>query len=239
MILALALPLATFATTTPKTPKGLKAGANFCTNLVTKLEKQNQKLSEQLAKYEVKKSEQLKKITENRLNVDERRLGVRSQVDTNRDNRFVKLEARASTTEQKAAVATFKSTLASITEARRQAVDTAVKTYRSSVDQSLVSRKTAVEAARATLKTSIDGLLAKAKADCAANVDAQTVRTTTNEGIKAARELFSTTVKGLDKVKDTASVSSEARKTAIAKAQADFKTAYDKAIVDLKAAFKI
>jgi hypothetical protein len=240
LLLGLSLPVASFATTTPEEAKGERiktAGANICTNLVSKLENQNKKLSDQLGKFEIRKDEQSKKISENRLNVDEKRLGVRAKVDENRDNRFSKLEGRASTTEQKAAVTAFRTTLKTITENRRLAVDNAVKAYRSSVDQTLSTKKTAVQAAQTTLRTSIDSILAKAKTDCSANVSNQTIRKTVNDGIKMARQKFAETVKTLDKRAEVLKTATEARKAAVDKAEKDFKTAYDKALADLKAAF--
>ncbi|MFA6475827.1 MAG: hypothetical protein WCV68_00265 [Candidatus Paceibacterota bacterium] len=238
LLLGLIFPAVSLATTTPKGEKIKTVGANICTNLVTKLENQNKKLADQLSKFQMRKDEQSQKISENRLNADERRLGVRAKVDENRDNRFSKLEARASTTEQKAAIATFRATLASTTEARRVAVDAAVKAYRASVDQTLGTRKTAVQAAQTTLRASIDSILVKAKADCSANVSNQTIRKTVNDGIKAARQKFAETVKTLDKKADVLKTATEARKTAVDKAEKDFKTAYDKALADLKAAFQ-
>lgn len=238
-MLSLALPVVSLAVSSATaTPKSNKNEANSCSNLVARLEKKNQKLADQLGQYQIRKGDQLKKVSENRLNINEKLLGVRAKVDANRDNRIAKLEARATTTEQKAAVAAFRTTLATITEARRLAVDVAVKAYRENVDQKLATRKSSIETARATLKSAIDALLVKARADCANGVANQTIRVSANTGIKTARQQFATTISGLDKTKAVVKDATEARKTAVTKAQTDFKTAYEKALADLKAAFK-
>lgn len=235
----LVLPVISSATTTPKRDNnGVKAGSKFCANLATKFTEQNKKLTDRLSKFETKKAEQLKKISENRLTADKKRIEVRTKVDENRDTRLVKLEARASTTEQKAAVATFRETLKTLATTRRTAVDAAIKIYRDSVDVALTTRKTAIESARTTLQTAIKNILEKAKTDCASGVDPETVRAEVNTGVKLAREQFSTTVKGLDKVKEVVTTASTVRQEAINKAQTDFKTAYEQALVTLKAAFK-
>lgn len=236
---ALILPIASFARPfATSTPKANKVGNNFCVNITDKLTQQNQNLSEQLAKFEIKKAEQLKKISENRLNVDEKRLSIRARVDANRDERISKLEARATTSDQKIAVTAFRTTLASITETHRLAVDEAVKAYRENVDQALSLRKTANETARTAFKAAVDGLLAKAKTDCDNGVDIQVIRRNINEGIKAAREEFRQAVQGIDKAKVTVNSSTETRKMAVTRAQEEFRAAYEKAIADLRDAFK-
>lgn len=235
LIFSFSLPVASFATTTPKVAK---SGAGYCANLTAKLDAQNQKLADQLSKFEAKRTEQLNKVSNNRAAADERKLGVRAAIDANRDSRVAKLLTRASTTEQQTAVANFKATLATITEARRVAVDAAVATYRSSVDSALGLRASSTETAKATLQATVASILEKAKTDCANGISAQTVRATTNNSIKAARQQFSASVKSLDKVKVTVTGDLATRKAAVEKAQVDFKTAYEKAIADLKLAFK-
>ena len=240
-VLGLTLPVASFAaTTTASTTKDLKAkaGENICSVLIERLGNRNQQLADKLGKLQTLRAEQLKRIGERRLGVDEKRLGVRTKVDENRDNRIAKLEARATTTEQKTAVATFRATLASTTEARRLAVDAAVKTYRDSADQTLNGRKTIVEAARVALKSAIDAALAKAKTDCASGIAPLTVRTETKEALKKAQEQFATAISGVDKTKPAVDSAIGVRREAVSKAQVDFKAAYEKALADLKAVFQ-
>jgi hypothetical protein len=243
-VLGLILPITSFAFTAPRlgksataTPGQAGAGSDLCANLVERLQTRNQKMAGQLGRFEERRTEQLQRVGQNRLNRDEKRLEVRTKAETNRETRFGQLEARATTDEQKAAVATFRNTLASLTETRRQAVDSAISTYRGSVDGSIATRKTTSETARTTLRSAIDSVLSQAKTDCTNGVEIQAVRTNTNNGIKTARQQFAEAVKSLEKTKDNVTEASKIRREAMNKIQAEFKAGYDKAVAELKTAF--
>ncbi|HRZ30148.1 MAG TPA: hypothetical protein P5274_00540 [Candidatus Paceibacterota bacterium] len=243
-VFSLILPVTSFAFTAPRlgqsataTSGQAKVGTNLCANLVERLQTRNQDMIGKLGRFETKRTEQLQKVSQNRLTGDEKRLEARTRAEANRETRLDQLEARATTEEQKAAVATFRNTLTSLTETRRQAVDSAVSTYRNSVDGSIATRKTTSETARVALRNAIDSVLSQAKTDCTNGVEIQTIRTNTSNGIKTARQQFAEVVKDLEKTKDGVTEASKIRREAMNKIQAEFKAGYDKAVAELKTAF--
>lgn len=243
-VFGLTLPVTSFAFTAPRlgqstatnSPRA-KVGANLCGNLAERLQTRNQNVAGRFGRFEERRGEQLQKMSQNRLTGDEKRLEARTRAEANRETRLDQLEARATTTEQKAAVATFRETIEALVTARRKAVDSAVSTYRNSVDQSITTRGTSSGVARTTLQSAVDSVLAQAKTDCDNGLELQTIRMNVNNGIKTARQQFAEAVKGLDKTREAVTEASRIRREAVAKAEADFRTAYEKAVSDLESAF--
>lgn len=188
--------------------------------------------------YEAKKAERTEKMATNRAERDQKLAATRTAWDQNRAERYAKLDERATTTAQKAAVATFKNELEAAVVARKTAIDAALVTYRNGLDQAIQARKTAIDGAQTTLKTSVTAALENAKTDCAADKDPKTVRVTALGAIKAARDAYATTVKAQEKVGTTLDALTNARNTAIKKAIDDAKAARERAVLKLKAAFK-
>jgi len=235
---SLILPLFAFAQTS--TPRGTMGGerVNFCTTIDKISAKVEGAMSEREAKYQSKRNEKKLKIDERIATRDASRTAHRSDWDTQRGEWLAKLTAKASTTEQQAAVTKFISSIDAAVLARRTVVDAAVKDVKLSIETVNRSRQTAVDAILATFKSDRSIAFEKAKADCAANVAPKTVRGSYVAAMKAARENMQKSVKALEARKDILTPFIDIRKAAVEKAVADFKSAIEKAKTELKSAMK-
>ncbi|HQV64916.1 MAG TPA: hypothetical protein PKZ56_01665 [Candidatus Paceibacterota bacterium] len=213
-----------------------KNEVQFCTGLTNRANGWMNTINEKNVKIDLRRNEQLNKKTQNRSDRDTKIEQHRDGWDNNRGDRFEKLEAKATTDAQKAAVAEFKSTVTTAISTRRSAIDSAISTFRSGVDALNTSNKTAIDAAITNFKTAYQAALTKATADCAAGVDSKTVKATFESSIKAAHETFKATKESI--VKKTAIEALGAtRKAAVTKAVEDFKTVLQAAQQKLQLAF--
>ena len=217
-------------------PERRMANANFCTRIDTVTSKVTSGIVDRETKYHGKRAENRTKLNERFGARDLRRVENRSEWDGKREEWRTKLGDKATTPEQKAAVEAFIKGMDTAIATRRSAVDGAVKEFRAGLDAAIIARQSAVDSAVATLKQESELAVAKAKADCTSNVDPKTVRETYVTALKSAREKFRTAVKALDARKDTLQPLANARKLAIEKAVADFKTTTEQLKLKLKEA---
>ncbi|MBI2120502.1 MAG: hypothetical protein HYT94_02670 [Parcubacteria group bacterium] len=209
----------------------------FCAKFPEFSAKATERVNEREAKFNAKRTEQLKKFSDNRAEVDAKVTELRAKADAERNAQAEKLRARATTPEQKAAVEIFVTTLHDAIAARRADVDAARGTFRTELDKIRTDRRSAVDAAVAAFKSSFTAALDKAKTDCAAGAASKTVRTQTVAALKSAKTALQTAIKGLEKNKTAIEALKTVRNNAFKKAQDDFKVIRDKARTDLKAAF--
>lgn len=156
-----------------------------------------------------------------------------------RDIQFIKLERRASTTAEKAAVAAYKAAMTTAISAREAAVNKAIADYRTGLKEKMAVRQTALNAAITTYKNAADAAFAKAKLDCASSTDYKVVNNALKAALKAAQDKFKADREAIEKLGPDVKALTETKKTAIEKAVSNFKTAADNAKVALKAAFGI
>jgi hypothetical protein len=234
-LILLASPLATFAA-----PKDIIAGkaqgeAKFCENIDAITSKISSDLIDKGGKFDGKKSDRLAKISERRTHRDETRVDNRAERDVKHDTRIDALMAKADTDAERAAVNTFEATLNSAVNTRRNSVDAAVKTFRTGVDNLVNGKFAALDAAVAAFKSSVESAITTAKADCAANKDPKTVRTTFMASIKSARDAFKDARPEL--IKTEIQTLANARKASIDAAITTFKSTMQNAMETLKTAF--
>lgn len=233
---SLLAPVVSFAQTTPGanvTPSKL-----FCSKIDQVVAPIDQRFAEREAKLQAKRQETADNLTKKISDRDAHLAEVRATADANRKAEYAKLEARATTDAQKQAVAAFEATTDAAIAARKAAVDSAISMLRQNVAQAIATRKAAVDTATNTFKTAKTAAIQKAKTDCAAGVDAKTVRDTFKASMKTAQNKLKSDYQAIDKVKGSFETIRTEKKQALDKAFADFKTTMEKARTDLKLAFQ-
>ena len=172
----------------PKITENRGDGAQFCTTITKRVVNKN--LDDHTAQLEARRQENTQKKDEKRTERDTKLEQHRDGWDQNHDTRFTKLETKATTDAQRAAIAEFKATVTAAITARRTAVDVAIATFRSGIDALNTSHKGAIDTALANLKTARQAALDQAKANCTAGMDPATAKTTFDTAMKAAGEAF-------------------------------------------------
>lgn len=212
-------------------------GTAFCKNLGTL----SANITARIPKRQSMRDQAVTKITTNSGN----RIQLKNtKLDDNRTKRsqdlqsnFAKLEARASTTEQQAAVKTYEAAITAAVTARDSAVDAAVSAYQTGVNTALTSRQTELDSAFTTLTTATQSALTTASTACAsATANGQAIRTQLSADIKAANEAFKAATKAKDSTSTTSGYKST-RDAAVKAAMTTFQTAVQQANAALKTAF--
>ncbi|MBI2033919.1 MAG: hypothetical protein HYT13_02365 [Candidatus Liptonbacteria bacterium] len=226
-------------TTTPSREGG------FCVGITEKLQKIDQRVSEQRGELIKEGRDRLPRLEErwqkHIADLEERR----TQRDANLDEHFAKLEERAKTEAQsdqeervlKEVVAAFKTAVLSAIDARRTAVQASLDAFHSGVKSALEARKTVIEKAFTDRAAAFRAAAEKAKSDCLAGVAPKTVRTAFISSLKSAQEKFAAVRKANEDFKKAMEKLRADKKAAFEKAHKDFKAAIETARADLKKAF--
>jgi hypothetical protein len=169
--------------------------------------------------------------------VDKRLANFRTKQDENLKAHIAKLTEKATTDEQKAAVAKFQSTMEVAISVRRTAVDSAIDTFRNSVNKLVNDRQSSLVLAASAFKSSVAAAFNSAESDCSSGKDAKTIRQNLHASLKAAREKFVSDRQNVAKISDQVQALNQTKKQAIEKAIADFKAAMQNAVAELKKSF--
>jgi hypothetical protein len=217
------------------TPRGT-GGQNFCANIDSAIAKINDAQRNGGDKRKMMSETRGAKRDEKRDTREDKLDDKRSTHGEDRSSRYTKMMEKATTTEQKVTVETFRTAVENAVSKRQAAVDAAIATYRTASDKLITDRKLAVETAGAAHKSAVDAAIAKAKTDCAGGVDAAAVRSTMRAEIKSANDTFKTASKRPEELSNQIKPLREARDAAIKKAVESFKTEFEAAKAVLKAA---
>jgi len=213
------------------------SSANFC----ARINDASKKFTEQIKDIETKNADALSKKSENlaqrESQVNAKKAEARFKSDSKRVANWGKMEAQVKNDEQKAALATYKTTVEQALETRRIAVDTAVTTYQTGVTSILSGHTASVTTAITTFKTSVEQALAKAKADCAKGVSGKNAQATFSKTINNARKMIQDARKNNEKNPAVLELK-KARDEAIKAAEQAFKNTTTQARLDLQAALK-
>ena len=209
----------------------------FCLRIENWIEKVDQNLVRNQERIMNKQEERLQNMEEKRLQREQKLVDFREKWEQNRERQYEKLQEIAQTDAQKQAVLEFKQTTETALTARKIAVDAAISAFRSGLDQLINNRKTTVENAKNTYRNTYQVAVQKAKEDCAAEVDANQVRTTFMATLRAGRDKYNSDRQGIEKISTKALV--ETRQAAFKKALDDFKTAMQTAREKLRTAFPV
>ncbi|MCL5436036.1 MAG: hypothetical protein M1275_03055 [Patescibacteria group bacterium] len=246
MLLALLAPALVFAAPqrTLKSTAGnatgtdnkLKPDPAVCTRIDAFMEKLQVGLGQantNLAQVRTERSHNLQNRAEQN---DEKLSGIRDSADSNREQFYEKLQARATTDQQKQAVETFRNAVEAAVQVRQAAVDAAIETFRQGLGEAAQVRQETTERARTTFQAAVQAAEEKAKADCE-TVDAATVRTQLLADLHKARTQLQANIKVANQVQTTLQQLKQTRRQAIEKAFDAFHAAFQTALSDLKAAF--
>ena len=162
----------------------------------------------------------------------------RTENQAKRKSQIEELTKRATTEEQKLAVAKFSTALTEALSVKNKAIDALLATHRAEVDKAVASRKAEVDKALATLTSSIEAAKTQAKNDCANNVDGNVIRTNLKNSIQKAQESFKSSVTSIEKVKDVSEASRNLKKAELKKIEETFRKSVESARNDLKTAFR-
>ncbi|MCL5435654.1 MAG: hypothetical protein M1275_01070 [Patescibacteria group bacterium] len=167
---------------------------------------------------------------------DEKLNKIRDTAETNREQFYEKLQARATSDGQKQAVETFRNTVEAAVQVRRTAVDAAIEAFRQGLKEAVQTRQETTERTRTAFQTAVQAAEAEAKANCG-TLDAQTVRTQLLSDLQKARTQLRANIKVANQVQTTLQQLKQTRRQAIKKAIDTFHAAFQAALSDLKAAF--
>jgi len=210
-----------------------------CANINNLADKIGQRLVDSGEKIEKKKAERDSALAERHGNWDKKLADLRANWSEKHDKQLSKLEKRATTTTEKEAINTFKTTMTAALAARKAAIDKAISDFRAGLKEKLSARQNALDAAITAYKSAKEAAFAKAKADCSANIDSKVVLSTLKGSLKAAQDKFKADRQAIEKLGPDVKQLTAAKKEAIAKAVSDFKVIAEQARTALKTAFGI
>lgn len=220
------------------TASATKKAIGVCARTGELLSKIDQRLTDREAKIRERRTERAGNFKERRDNRDAKLEQFRDKWNENREQFYAKLGEKADTDAKKQALEKFKITVETAVKTRRAAIDQAIENYREAVDKLVADRKAAIDAVKSTYRSATRLAFQNANDECAKNdVDPAKVREQLRADLKAARDKYQTDIQAAEKVGKSIQDLIKARREAVAKAVADFKTVLEKARVDLKAAF--
>lgn len=183
-LLLLAVPFSSFAQTPTKTD------TKFCTNLGTVHTAVNSKLSERLTTAEQKNKDHADQFVQKKDAAVANLQAKRADVQTKWQAHVADLQSKAKTDAQKAAVATFVTTVQNLTTTRHTAVDTAVATFTDGLKNLEDTRTGDFSAMVSKYQSDIEAAFTKAQTSCTNGTDPSTVRTQLKSDLSAVRDAF-------------------------------------------------
>ncbi len=201
-----------------------RVDAQACLRLEQRVENLKSKLTENRTLWLARKTERREELGTRKEERLDKLTELRSASDEKREELLSKLEEKFPDAEDQAALKTFSTAIHTAVAKRRAAMDAALLAYRTGAQELLGARQEKMATALATMNTSIGTALEKAKTDCAAGVDKQTIFTTLQASIKAAREKFAADRKSTETNSTDLQELKDTRQAALKKAIETFKT---------------
>jgi hypothetical protein len=214
------------------------SGSNFCSKLTSDDTEIEHGLSEKKGQKDAAETKRSQDVASDRAKWDQELKDNRTKWDAERQADFAKLEAKATTPAQTAAVKAYETTITNAVNTRRKANDTARAAFRAGVDNAIAAQKSTVSSQTSAFTTAVNAAIATAKASCAANpANAATIRSTLQVALKNARETFAGNRKDDSKLGDAIKVLAATRNAAIKANDTTFEATAKAARGALKAAF--
>ncbi|MBU6500299.1 MAG: hypothetical protein KGJ89_00480 [Patescibacteria group bacterium] len=225
--------------TTAGNSTGTAAGANFCSALGQRLDNLENKATDMLNQLQGKRSDRESQLQSRW----DKYLSNASDREASTSARFAadiqKLDERATSTEQQAAVIAFETAVKTALNTRNTAIRAALQTFRDGVISALKAREDATNKAFTDRINALKAAADKAKTDCANGVSPSTVRQNFVAAVKAAQNNFTAAKKADNTFGSTMKSLTEAKNAAFQKAQSDFRAAVLAARDALKSALGI
>lgn len=158
----------------------------------------------------------------------------REMHDENRADRYTKLSERATTEEQKAAVADFQTDVEALVVTRKAAVDTAIQAFKDGVIALYSGKRSEAELNLSAFDDAVDAAISEARASCTSGTDSKVVRDTLSTEMKNSRANLKA---ARESIKDSSQTEltklREARKASIQTAVTAYQTALEKEKKDM------
>ncbi len=215
-------------TTTPRK-------VNFCTAVDAFSGQMKNSMRENVSRYFSKENERQSALDVKLAKQEADRQSTRFTWNNSRDKVYTELLQRATSKEQKLAIAKFRTTIDDAVAVRRDTVDSAAEHFKTEIDHVAKNRKTIIESAIDQFMDDADTALADAHADCANTKTSADARTNYLAKLEVAQKALQ---QSLNQVKSSGlqQLVSD-RQHAIEQAGADFKSAVVHAEEVLKRAF--
>lgn len=183
-LLMLSLPLCSFAQAPDKTD------TRFCANLSTVHTAVNSKLSERLTAAQQKNKDHAEQFLQKKDAAVGNLQAKRADVEAKWQTHVADLQGKAKTDAEKAAVATFVSTVQGLTATRHAAVDASIATFTDGLKNLEDTRTSDFSAMVATYQSQIEAAFTKAQTSCSNGTDPSAVRAALKSDLSAVRDSF-------------------------------------------------
>jgi len=209
----------------------------FCTNLPADISKINANINNLTGKLSTAQSNRLKNLNSNWAKVDQTLADDRTKWASDRQTQFTKLESKATTAAEKAAVSAFETTITAAIKARESANDAAIASYRSAVSSLVSNKQSSTNGQVTAFVNAVGATEAAATAACQANPSDTSIRTTFQSALRSARLTYISNRSGDSSISAQIKALAATRDAAIKANNAAFRAAQTAAEKALKAAF--
>jgi hypothetical protein len=209
---------------------------NFCANVAENISERQTEFAERQSEFLEKKTERLAERKVDRGETDSQIAEKRTAAAERRAQMYQNLLSKATTDEQKAAVAVFQTSIEKAVRDREAALDAARTAFHTGIDTARSSRKMDGSEALATFRATMQTALAKVKTECEEGADQNAIRTEYLNTLEVARKNLSENRQN-NGIGDTVSQLAETRIAAVRTALNTYRTAVEDASKLLKEAF--
>jgi hypothetical protein len=187
-------PVAVFAEIDGDANVALKANGhiNFCNAINSEDFKTLVNFQQGLETRDDHRGDRDEKVEEKRGWFDQKREDKQGEAQDKVEDRFAKLESKALTDIQKQGLLSARMAIQAAMDFKSSDMDAMIKEFRANMDTIKSEHRTEMDASFGNLKVALDEAIAKAKADCAAGVNPDTVRANFQASVKAAHDQFTT-----------------------------------------------
>lgn len=212
--------------------------ADFCSKIADLAEESIAKIESRGSVVLSRKIQIGAQITNGRIIRDEQKNSIRLQNSASRDRYVERLSASsAQNSAHKAAVEKFIASITDVVNNRRTAVNAAQQLFRQELDEARLAREGLVSTSIARFKVAANSAFERAKSNCVSGAAPAVVRAELQMALKAVHDKFIDDQSAAEKLSTALQSAISARKSAVAKALADFKLAMESARKTFKASF--
>lgn len=216
------------------------ADSPFCTNLSSNTTKITGSITSLTGKLDSARTAEDQKVASDRAKWAAEIQAARTKADTQRQDGYAKLMAKATTDTEKAAVTAYETSITDAVSVRRTANDTARATFQSGVDSARAARRSTVNSQASAFTSAVNTAISTAETSCAADSSAAggpAIRTAFIASLKSARTTFQGARKDDDKIGDQVKALAATRDAAIKANDVTFESAAKAARQTLQTVF--
>ena len=225
-----------FVSSAQVTERPDRSNDKFCSSLPALETKIIESATERLTKAKSSYDAHMAKFETRKTDAKSKLDSARAQADAQWATRMAELEGKAKTDAHKAAIATFGTTVTSLVEERREAVNQAHQTFLAGIDGLRGDRSADLETALKAYKAGIEAAFDTAEASCSDGVAPATVREQLRTDLSAVRDAFKQS-RGDIGIRSDYKALREARVAEAKQARDTFRSKFEEAKKALKAAF--